>query len=446
MEKVIIFFFIGSMLTSSVQGQSSRIKFEESLTLDQIKSKAKNEGKYIFIDAFATWCLPCKKMDKEVFTNDSVAGYVNDKFISVRVQVDTSKNDDENIKRWYPDAARVREEYKIESLPSFLFFSPDGQIIHRGVAYKNPGEFIKLLDEALDSTKQYYSLLEGFISGRRDPDKLHKLAIASMEIGENKVAKEVAAVYIDNYLNKLNVPELCKKENLDFISYFPELLNSKDAFFNLFYNHPDEVDQITYTGCSERWVKYIINREEIEAKVELGEKLHKEPNWKVIQSTIAAKYNKSYADNLVLDAQLSYYRGKKSWKKFANLRREKIMRYPPKKGEGIGSDQWGLNIDAWDVFQYCNDKEVLQEALLWVEMAIKLEQPRPNMQYLDTKANILYKLGRKKEAISWEQMAIDSGIQLAKEMGRDKGFFYDEYSEVIKKMKEGQPTWPLEGN
>ena len=51
--------------------------------------------------------------------------------------------------------------------------------------------------------------------------------------------------------------------------------------------------------------------------------------------------------------------------------------------------------------------------------------------YIDTYANLLYKLGKKDEAITWEQKALD----LAPE-GEKKS-----YEETLDKMKKGEKTW-----
>ena len=59
------------------------IKFEEGLSWEQVKQKAKTENKFIFVDCYATWCAPCKMMDKYVYQNDTVGEFVKDKFIYV---------------------------------------------------------------------------------------------------------------------------------------------------------------------------------------------------------------------------------------------------------------------------------------------------------------------------------------------------------------------------
>jgi hypothetical protein len=70
----------------------------------------------------------------------------------------------------------------------------------------------------------------------------------------------------------------------------------------------------------------------------------------------------------------------------------------------------------------------LNKALSWSKRAVILE-PAPD--YIDTYANILYKLGRKELAIQWEEIA-----------GKLAGL-YKPIQTCLEKMKKGEPTWPL---
>ena len=57
--------------------KSDGIKFEEKeLTWEGVKQKAKNENKYIFIDAYTTWCGPCKYMSNYIFPQKEVGDFL----------------------------------------------------------------------------------------------------------------------------------------------------------------------------------------------------------------------------------------------------------------------------------------------------------------------------------------------------------------------------------
>ncbi len=59
-----------------LQVKSQGITFEENLSWQQAKEKAKKENKYIFVDCYATRCGPCKQMEKEVYPSDKAGNFL----------------------------------------------------------------------------------------------------------------------------------------------------------------------------------------------------------------------------------------------------------------------------------------------------------------------------------------------------------------------------------
>lgn len=134
---------------------------------------------------------------------------------------------------------------------------------------------------------------------------------------------------------------------------------------------------------------------------------------------------------------------------FARLFDKEIKEHPPQAGgktfsEAVGGnfdDSWGLNVGAWQAFLRCSDKSTLSKAVEWSELSIKLA-PGANVQYFDTKANLLYKMGRRQEAIAAEEAGVEEDKREAGKQGKMKGVFFDEYTATIKKMKRGEAAWP----
>jgi len=409
------------LLNLNAQG----IGFEETLSWSQIQAKAKAENKYIFVDCYATWCGPCKTMDKDVYPKENVGAYINAHFISVKVQIDTAKQDNEQIKKWYADAHTIQQYYKIAAVPTYLFFSPEGKIVHRLSGLMTDTGFIALAANALNPGKQYYTLLENYRSGKLIYSEMGKLALKVKQNGDKKLADSIAVDYKMNFLDKMSENELFTKQHLDFIGEFFNLINSKDKFFYLCYNQPEAVDkkeEYKQGGWADFQVTQTIVREEITPNLK-----GYTPDWSGIHNSIKKKFAKVDANLMVLDAQINYYKKMNDWVKFAAYKTEKVKSYLPKT-TGMFSDAFFLNNDAWDVFLHCSNKKSLEQALNWVNIAIKLEKSKPDMGTLDTKANILYKLGKVKEAIDLEEKAVKE----------DKG-----YAETLKKMKEGTPTWSV---
>lgn len=439
MKATMIACLLGVMI---VRAQDEKgIHFEDGLSWQQVQEKAKSENKYIFVDCFATWCGPCKEMDKNVYPSEKVGVYLNNKFISVRVQMDSTKKDNEQVKAWYADAQNIQSKYEVTAFPTYLFFSPDGKIVHRGLGYKAPDDFILLASEASNPSKQCYTLLEDYKRGRRDYETMGNAALSALMLQDPKLANIIARDYKKNYLDKLKEEELCTKENIEFIRHFPDLVNSKDGYFKLFYYHADKVDKIE-EGLSRNFVQYIITKEEVDNKLWKDNKpITRKPDWNRISTSIREKYNGSYVESIVPTAKLNFYKHVGNWMEYAKLIEMGIKNNPPKSDGRLSGDAWRFNVMAWDVFLHCDDKRVLSKALEWSELSIKLEQPNPNVQYLDTKANLLYKLGRVKEAIELEEKALQQDTDDAQKRGEKKGGLYDIYNANLSKMKQGIPTW-----
>ena len=51
-------------------------------TWEEALAEAKKQEKIIFVDAYAVWCGPCKRMAKNVFTQDRVGEFYNKNFIN----------------------------------------------------------------------------------------------------------------------------------------------------------------------------------------------------------------------------------------------------------------------------------------------------------------------------------------------------------------------------
>ncbi|MBO9572570.1 MAG: DUF255 domain-containing protein, partial [Chitinophagaceae bacterium] len=139
----------------SAQLSNTGIKWTSGLSLDQVKQRAKQENKYIFLDVFATWCGPCKEMDKYVYGNDTVGSFFNDQFISVKVQTDQTKSDDEEVKKWYGDAQSVSKQYRVLSLPTFIFLAPNGNVVHKVTGFHTVNRFIEEATIALQPGQAY---------------------------------------------------------------------------------------------------------------------------------------------------------------------------------------------------------------------------------------------------------------------------------------------------
>src|SRR5262245_61023875 len=77
------------------------VKFSDRLTWSQVKDEARRQNKYIFVDCYASWCGPCKKMDKEIYTQPQVGELLNERFINIKIQIDSTSHDDSKVQARY---------------------------------------------------------------------------------------------------------------------------------------------------------------------------------------------------------------------------------------------------------------------------------------------------------------------------------------------------------
>lgn len=388
--------------------QQKGIRFENDLSWAQIQAKAKAENKFIFVDCFTTWCGPCKYMTNNVFPQEIMGDYFNDKFINVQVQMDKTEGDNDYVKSWYEDAAGIEKEYAIRAYPTFLYFSPDGKIVHRVVGGGEAEDFIAKSAMALKPETQYYTLLAKYKEGNNKPEDLRRTALAAQAAGDMQNGSAIFSEYLETQT------DLYTKENIELLNSFT--FSSKDKGFPIFLNEGKKVDAVLGEGKALAKVKAIAANEEIYPKMfgrnSIGD-------WAPVEAAMKEKYPQ-VAEELLAQTKTQYYMYKKDWPNFQT----QIVAYMNKYGQKASPEE--LNQFAWTVFENCPDMNCVKEALEWSKRSLAGKE---NPMFMDTYANILYKLGRKDEAIAVQEKAV-------KLSNGDK-----DLAATLNKMKSGEKTW-----
>lgn len=139
---VVTLLFVGFLFTQATFNEAKIVEekggieffhgsFEEALDL------AKLEGKMVFMDAYATWCGPCKGMSRDVFTNREVGELFNAKFISVKMDMEKGEG---------PALAR---KYGVRAYPTLFFLDADGKVKGKEMGYHNNDQLIGIAKKAL---------------------------------------------------------------------------------------------------------------------------------------------------------------------------------------------------------------------------------------------------------------------------------------------------------
>ncbi len=180
---------------------------------NDIKKKAQNENKMIFVDCFASWCGPCKRMDQTVFTDAAVAEFFDKYFVAVKVQMDETSG-----RAKLKLAKTLREEYEINAYPTFLYFNQSGKVLHRFVGAADVAVFLEESKKAMNPEAQFYTMIERFKSGQLENTKLKDMAYQFKFAGKGELANAAA----ESYFEKLTEEERHAAENIGFMQNFPE--------------------------------------------------------------------------------------------------------------------------------------------------------------------------------------------------------------------------------
>lgn len=84
------------------------------------------------MDAYTTWCGPCRYMSANVFTDQSVAEYYNAHFINLKMDMERGEG---------PTLSR---RYSVMGYPTLLFINSNGEVKKRVMGGKKAAEFIAL--------------------------------------------------------------------------------------------------------------------------------------------------------------------------------------------------------------------------------------------------------------------------------------------------------------
>ena len=371
--KINLSFLVALLLTVSLFAQPDGIDFQD-LTWKQALERAEAEDKLIFVDAYTTWCGPCKMMDKNTFTDADVAAYFNETFIPVKFDMEKG------------EGITLASNYNVRGYPNFLFVDGDGKLVHRGIGYQAPKDFLDLGRAAGDRENNLEGMRKRFTKGERSPEFLFlytNAAAAAMDGSHVPAAEAYLATQDD----------LSDQQNLEFIYRFTE--STDGPLFDHFIAQRDNMTR----EFGERAVN-----QKVEMMVQQALYGDNPPSDAEVRA-IYTKVNPQRADELYQKYQLNKLRRNDDYTGYANAA------YKFYKGnDDANADE--LNDVAWTIYEGSDDKKSLKRGL-----KLGLASTKAELSYFnaDTVAALYHKLGKNSKAEKWALTAID----LAEREGMD---------------------------
>ncbi|MDN4028144.1 thioredoxin family protein [Chryseobacterium gambrini] len=355
------------------------IKFEES-NFTAVLAKAKKENKLVFIDAYTTWCGPCKLMAKNIFPQKTVGDYYNSHFINAKIDMEKG------------EGIEIAKKYNVKAFPTYLFVDGNGELVHRTLGYVEENDFIQFAKDAGDPNKRLTALKQKFEDGEKDPEFLKNLASLTMYNDA-----EFTGRVMERYFSSKR--ELDREDVQMLLSVAQ---NPDSPMYKIFQAKKDEISKVITPE------KY----EAIDKNIKISSVFKKSYN---AQSktwddnyflTEAQKFlSKEEAEKILKKAQASRALRDKDFAKY-----EKLTLELNQDTSALSSEE--LNSLAWNFFENVSNKASLEKALVWAQESVKKDE---NFANTDTLANLYNKTGDKKNAKLWAEKS----IELAKKTGQD---------------------------
>jgi len=115
---------------------ATQINFIENSWGEALKQAAA-QHKYIFVDAYATWCGPCKMLKATTFKNARAADFFNKNFVNVAIDMEKGQG------------PQLASAWGMQAYPTLIIFDSAGNPVLGTVGYIGANDLIKFGQKAL---------------------------------------------------------------------------------------------------------------------------------------------------------------------------------------------------------------------------------------------------------------------------------------------------------
>lgn len=181
--------------------------------------KAKTEEKLIFVDAFASWCGPCKRMSSQTFPDPKAGEFFNANFINMKIDMEK------------PENAEFAGKYPVGSYPTLMFIDATGKMVMKDVGAKTVDQLLETGKKALGKNDRSEDFEKKYAEGNRDPKMLYDYVRAL------NLAGKPSLKITNEYLNSQQ--DLSTEFNLKFI--LEGAVDADSRVFDLLLKYRDKI-------------------------------------------------------------------------------------------------------------------------------------------------------------------------------------------------------------
>jgi thioredoxin-related protein len=144
----IVLITLFSILMLGFSCDSTRTQnFEEAL------KTAKEQNKKVIDNVYTDWCVWCKKMDRDAYSNPVIKQMISDNFVFVKLDAESDATFNYNGKIY--KSSEIAALFDVSGYPTMVFLRPDGTVIDFNYdtyklnnlpGYYKAGDFKKVLE------------------------------------------------------------------------------------------------------------------------------------------------------------------------------------------------------------------------------------------------------------------------------------------------------------
>jgi thiol-disulfide isomerase/thioredoxin len=218
-----------------------QIKFEEIEKEEQWQAaiqKAESSEKLIFLDIYASWCGPCKYLENNVYTDESLGEYYNDNYVNLKMDGESEFG------------AQMARKYELSAYPTMYYLDPEEQIITRLVGVREADPLTKIgkaIHENADKINYYE---ENYARGNLDANELKNYQQLLILTEQTEMANEVAG----KILPSLSDDEILSTENKELVVSSSTTID--DKVYKLVVNNEE---QLRESWTEEEFEQFYVN-------------------------------------------------------------------------------------------------------------------------------------------------------------------------------------------
>lgn len=387
-------------------------------------AEAQKQNKPIFVEVHTVWCGPCRLMERQAFPDSKVATVFNETFINYHIDLEKG------------EGPTLQKKYAITAVPTLLYLSADGLLVHRSSGYDDIEGLLADADKAIHVLNVPSQLSEqetAYKNGRRDPEFLRTYLIRRAKSGQPH--PEALATYLGhipqtNWSSAEHVALIAKHNQsatspsfVWLLDYGSSLINDP-AKANTRWTIVKEADRILQLELAQaktaadlnqlvelrRRIDNVASDGKITAdneaflinrlRMEFYERTKDQAGYRALALAAGNRLMAMSVDSLrALDAYSAKQANKRATAVATQSKKGAMAQYGFYSGH-VANELHKLTDAYLSIMVTPAD---IEQALAWSERATLLLPAPP---FIDAQIRVLHRLGRKEEAISKQQQLI----------------------------------------